>query len=104
MDASPLAKLPPELRNNIFDLVVIIPNGVHLELSQGWPQTPDESADSVKHAMALMRTCKQIRQECFTTFFTANTFTFATAGPLLEHLGLKSSTNLAKSHAALVRS
>ncbi|KAK5117810.1 hypothetical protein LTR85_008785 [Meristemomyces frigidus] len=77
MDNSPLGKVPPELRNNIFDLVLLPPPDTSINMLASPYGLPKPSRDSKAHlrdALALMATCKQIRQESSTTFYGANDF------------------------------
>lgn len=85
MDSSPLSKLPPELRNCIFEQVLRC-NGA-LEISRrswrngvyaafgcqfpAWLQTPlpDEH-------LALTKTCRELREVCTPMFYNLNEFLF----------------------------
>lgn len=82
MDASPMNKLPGELRNRIYELVADSPQGLHFrkhnkDESFSWCEN-DVSArkPDLADVMALSRTCKQIRQEALSIFYSINTFIF----------------------------
>lgn len=99
MDASPLGKLPPELRNAIFKGVILVPTAILVDIEHDYPRLRrnhnighDDESDSdsediedtsalpapVDAALALMRTCRQARQECLRTFFHLNQFCLST--------------------------
>ncbi|KAK5684002.1 hypothetical protein LTS10_003866 [Elasticomyces elasticus] len=74
MDDSPLSKIPAELRNNISELALYQPNGVHLDL-----YTRMEQRSSLPSALlALTATCKQMRAETHDMLFAINSFTIHT--------------------------
>ncbi|KAK5114558.1 hypothetical protein LTR85_010135 [Meristemomyces frigidus] len=62
MDNSPFARLPPELRNRIFDLALTRSNGCRIEL------------DQMQNYNQLTRTCRQIRAETHAVFYSQNDF------------------------------
>ncbi|KAK5743993.1 hypothetical protein LTR17_002331 [Elasticomyces elasticus] len=75
MDASHLARLPGELRNQIYDLTI---NGLvnqtyscivfeHYNESDTTATMPNRNTDS---GLALSRTCKQLREECGTRLYS----------------------------------
>lgn len=71
MDASPLGTLPGELRNRIYELVLVKPTPIVLDFSIAgtkWPTGLDTNA------LALTATCKQIRGESVHLFSSRNTF------------------------------
>lgn len=76
MDASPLAKLPPEIRNATFELVLLVPTGITIDLEFWRSDLPEltNNESEVRAALALMTTCRQIRQEALSTFYGANEF------------------------------
>lgn len=63
-----LRTIPPELRNRIYAYTLVQEQPI--ELSTG----------SSKNTSALLRTCRQIRQEASPMFYTANEFTFKIHG------------------------
>lgn len=74
---SPVAKLPPQLRNSIFGLLLLAPKAVSIDMSskpEGLPQLPASDNIQARDALALMVTCKQIRNESAATFYDANEF------------------------------
>ena len=62
MEDSPLQRLPPELRNHIFKLALTADRPIKLE--------------DLHEKTALIRTCKQIRQEGSAIFYMCNRFSF----------------------------
>lgn len=80
MDDSPLGKLPPELRNKIFDLILLAPDSIYVDTAgdasdlYGAPQLQPCHEVQVRDALALMATCRQIRQESIPTFYGVNKF------------------------------
>lgn len=72
MDASPLAQLSGELRNEIYALVLHVHEGIGI----------DASGDSIKaHAtppLQLTRVCRRIRNETLNLFYALITFTVYT--------------------------
>lgn len=78
MDASPLAKLPPELRNATFELVFVRPCGLVVDMEDNCPRLAEDQVEGVRNALSLMGTCKQIRQECLYTSFAVNEFVIDT--------------------------
>ena len=67
MDNSPLAKLSPELRNEIWRLCVTLDES-------GTPDTVVNEHRSLGIPPAITRTCKQIRDESYLMFYASNTF------------------------------
>ncbi|KAI6905004.1 hypothetical protein KC318_g3379 [Hortaea werneckii] len=100
MDASPLAKLPPELRNMVYhgvlyqeDPILLVPDQWYgkQEILEGrmnvptLPRPPSKVCDvasrgrlkdyeCVSNRMAVTATCKPLRQETRDLFFAINTF------------------------------
>lgn len=67
MEHSPFQRIPPELRNMIWELA----------LHQKSPPTFDNQARAMNieaHALALTATCRAIRTECLQVFFASNSF------------------------------
>ncbi|KAK5132401.1 hypothetical protein LTR08_009084 [Meristemomyces frigidus] len=87
MDNSPLARLPAELRNDIYTLALTQPGRIHfpddlpttcrclttpyIATDEGW-----EIAPLSPNATALARTCRQIREESTELFYAENVFEF----------------------------
>ena len=74
MDASPLGKLPAELRAAIFEYTLAHPSGVCIEIDQGSLKLNSPSPSSFP--LALPSTCHQARDESASLFFR-NHFRFA---------------------------
>lgn len=72
MDSSPLAKLPGELRQQIWDQALFPDEGVCIDLSGETSQ--------MHRGLAITQVCRQIRAECRDshTFFTKNNFRILT--------------------------
>lgn len=76
MDASPLAKLPPELRSIIYELVLYRPLGFRFERRRKnaditYCNPPDQRQ---RHMLALTEVCKHVRAESTSTFYAINSF------------------------------
>ncbi|KAK1093912.1 hypothetical protein LTR48_001353 [Friedmanniomyces endolithicus] len=73
MDNSPFAKLAPELRNRIYELVLYVPgrSGIKVRLGNRGAQ--------VKNApLALTKVCREIRADTVKMFYAVNAFTVYT--------------------------
>ncbi|KAK3724911.1 hypothetical protein LTR37_000959 [Vermiconidia calcicola] len=74
----PLLKLPPELRNRIYEFAVPSPNVVNLEpwtfcwMPRGSGTPPIDQ--TLVAQPALSKTCRQIRAEALTIFYTSTVF------------------------------
>lgn len=66
---SPLGRLPPEIRNIIYEMVFAQPHGIVFDTS-GWVRLNDGT--SVSQAHSIRATCKQIRDETERMFFALN--------------------------------
>lgn len=64
MDASPIAKLSAELRNEIYSLALY----------------DDEPRNLLTDHPPLLQTCRQIRNECHLVYYALNTFTMTITG------------------------
>ena len=71
MDASPLKKLPPELRNRIYERVLSRPNGVQVRMKGDEPRAYYSSR-------ALAATCRAVRSEALGIFWSINDFHITT--------------------------
>ena len=78
MDGSPLVKLPPEIRNNIYELVLKQTQLVVLEATSkngvfaDWRLAEDSPMES--EMLALTKTCHHVHDESKQLFFAINTF------------------------------
>ena len=79
MDRSPLAKLPPELRNRIYDFTLTCDSPIKILCTTN-PETRRLRAYSPiaarNHPLALTETCKQLHEECTQLFYAVNIFVF----------------------------
>ncbi|KAF2164427.1 hypothetical protein M409DRAFT_56691 [Zasmidium cellare ATCC 36951] len=69
MEASPLMRLPPEIRNNIYELALYEPAGMRPVLSH--PRAPSQVESN---PLALALCCRQLYQECIRLFYNINHF------------------------------
>lgn len=69
MEHSPLATLPPELRNRIYELVII--NAKPIRVSS----THHHGRTKTWKPPGLLRTCRQIAAEATAAYYSRNTFT-----------------------------
>ncbi|KAI7374092.1 hypothetical protein KC336_g20281 [Hortaea werneckii] len=78
MDASPLAKLPAELRNNIYHEVLLQEETIKLTFKPAEKNVKSRvllSGSRQQHQMlALTLTCKPLRRETHDLFFALNSF------------------------------
>lgn len=82
MDNSPLAKLPGELRNRIYELALYHPNGVRLreDSTDRYTRHHELAIFGIlhklghRHVLALAQTCRVVRMECQLLFFQLNDF------------------------------
>ena len=87
MEASPFGKLPAELRNNIYELV--LPRNDTLKIHsiyrrRGARENVVDFLYSRKNINALLLTCKRIRRDCAGLFYANNTFRITSSGHLPE--------------------
>lgn len=80
MEASPLTKLPGELRNAIYALALHHPDGINVWLRRGGPER-SPSKINTEFGISLLATCKQIRRECGTLYYSLNVFTLTLDPP-----------------------
>ena len=76
MNNSPLAKLPPEVRNRIYSFALTHDHPLKSKIARsrlGDEPCCDEASQHT-HISALSRTCKQVQNECTKLFYAANTF------------------------------
>ena len=85
MDGSPFGKLPPELRNRVYELVLANNEVFEITTTAFGPDfaRPRSTPQYVKmHPVAMTVTCKKMRAECTQLFYSGNTFSFSfTADP-----------------------
>ena len=84
MNASSLARLPAELRCQIYELVLLQEQHVIISLHHERPPTSCEATarmfnafdirTSRRYPLVLAQTCRQLRREAMDTFFAVNTF------------------------------
>lgn len=75
MSASPILDLPAELRNSIFEYALTYSEPIVLIWRQGHSSRDQHwRLRSPEHALALARTCKEIRKECNDLLFFHNDF------------------------------
>ncbi|KAI6888380.1 hypothetical protein KC363_g898 [Hortaea werneckii] len=78
MDASPIAKLPAELRNNIYHEVLLHEKTIKLTFQPAEKNAKSRvllSGSRQQHQMlALTLTCKPLRRETYDLFFALNSF------------------------------
>lgn len=81
MDSSPLNRLPAELRNEIYELALTEPYGIVLDVNNHpaaakyvYPKTIDTKTilRCPRPAISLLSTCKQIRDEARSIYFSVN--------------------------------
>lgn len=72
MDVSPLARLPSELRNNIYEFVFYQRRTVIVNIRDGHAQWQPPLRET--QPLALAGTCKQLRSESLPVFYGINTF------------------------------
>lgn len=82
MENSPFAKLPAELRNNVWELAlradkpVQITGDFHIVLPPVDCKLAPSQVQEMAKILALTQTCRQIHSECALLFFHFNTFEF----------------------------
>lgn len=78
MDASPLAKLPPELRNTIYHEVLLQEDTIKLTFKPAKGNVKSRillrETGSQRQLLALTFTCKLLRRETHDLFFAINSF------------------------------
>lgn len=75
MDLSPFARLPPELRNTIYDFASTTQGGVFIELDRDETKTLQwrlKSQTCHPHPLALTEVSKEVREETLGSFFAVN--------------------------------
>ncbi|KAF2214294.1 hypothetical protein CERZMDRAFT_83024 [Cercospora zeae-maydis SCOH1-5] len=76
MDASPFGSFPAEIRNNIYERVLLSENPIPVTCkAAATPGAPRK----YKYLPGLLAICKRIRSECEQTFFKRNTFDLSLA-------------------------
>ncbi|KAK4631153.1 hypothetical protein CLAFUW4_02963 [Fulvia fulva] len=82
-------RIPAELRNQIWELALVKPNGVDFSCDGHQAKLTSSQHD---HPMAIVQTCRQARNEGMGLFYSRNTFTiktsaFVTEGPERKFYG-----------------
>lgn len=79
MDASPLGRLPAELRNRIYELVLTLPTTIEID-----PTIPNDKRSKASsllrsrpNVFALVKTCRQVHSESNLMIYANNTFDFS---------------------------
>ena len=83
METSPFGKLPAELRNKIYELVLPRNDTLKVHSTYRRRRTGESVATFLfprKNINALLLTCKQARQDCAGLFYANNTFRIASWG------------------------
>ncbi|KAK4554392.1 hypothetical protein LTR86_008600 [Recurvomyces mirabilis] len=89
MDGSPLGRLPPELRNYIYELVLQVSKPIHVRC------TDLNNTRGFGASIAFTTTCRAIRSESLGIFYAVNTFTLHTTYmPEIKKWGTKSGDRL----------
>ena len=86
MDDSPLGRLPAELRNQIYGLVMYESIPIHVGLKNAKRAKDALSVHrwgrKIMRGLALVLTCRQIYQESSSLYFAINTFEFSNTAAL----------------------
>jgi len=86
MNHSPLARLPPELRNNVYELALQQSNAVTVCLTKSTMNHASRLAN-IDNTISLLQTCTQIRTEATQLFFSVNCFTVALDADIVRRHG-----------------
>lgn len=78
MDCSPLNRLPAELRNEIYELVLTAPGPIFTRYSYKDDNWICDMRFKYGNLLAITQTCKRIHTECEGVFFSLNTFEITT--------------------------
>lgn len=71
---SPFGRLPPEIRNKIYTLMLTCSHGLEYDIEErSWK--PMHDGTSISQALSITATCKQIRAETKLMFFALNDIT-----------------------------
>lgn len=90
MDTSPFAKLPPELRDYIYEFALTHDEELTIDIIDYWKK--DNYRQRInpvigpRHALSLTKTCKQIRAETGLMLYKLNTFTVLHPPATLPHV------------------
>ncbi|KAK5117805.1 hypothetical protein LTR85_008780 [Meristemomyces frigidus] len=76
MEVSPFRRLPAELREQTYKLVLHEPEGVHFSIEEAPRVTTGRS-----HRLAITKVCKPIRHESLPLWYSADTFMICTMSP-----------------------
>lgn len=85
MDLSPFSKISAELRNQIYELVLVHEIPIIITADDYSSDLRTTSLLPGSHAIALLRTCKQISNESTALFYGNNTFRFQFLRPVRCH-------------------
>lgn len=86
MENSPLVKLPPEIREYVYELILQDASYLTINLSSGRPRLL-QSRGLRHHPLALAQTCALLRHEAHPVFFRTNTFALETDHITTYHPG-----------------
>ena len=95
---SPFLNLPAEIRNIIYDLVLVKAKPISVTDSQS-VHTPAGIKRGVKQP-SLLRVCRAIRAETLSVFYSGNNFTIG----LSDYYGMDWLQDMPRSNRALVKS
>ena len=74
MDASPFSTIPPEIRNEVYKLVLRTAYGVWLD-DRGGPLVASRLEPQNRQLLAITKVCRLMRQESLPIFFKQNAIT-----------------------------
>lgn len=83
MNTSPFSKLPPELRNRIYELALRHPQPFVIFRRQADSirgAVGSEDGQGEGKSLSLLSTCKAVNMECAQLFYAVNDFTFMDRG------------------------
>lgn len=75
MEASPLARLPAELRNRIYEVILVYDNPTWIAVYLMHARLFRQRSSRPRHVLALVLTCKQLNAEAGSLHYALNTFT-----------------------------
>lgn len=98
LQSSPLNTLPPELRNKIWEMVMVNPKGLNFS-----GQTAAIACPQITWALSLIATCRQIRSETKYLLLDLNDINIHIDPFFLDFLGREEMFNIQRSIALLER-